>query len=210
LDGAAFGACSSPKGYSGLAVGSHTFQVRSSANGQTGSPASQSWSITAPAPGGDTSAPDGTVMVGNTGIETQRDSNVSGRAEAFLTTAAASGTMTSLRIYLDSASTASSVVLGIYSDDGGHPGSLLGQAAVAAPKAGSWNSAALPQAVLVTAGDRYWIAVLATGSGKIQFRDRGTGGQCETSGTQNLSSLPATWKTGKRYDDSPISAFGVS
>ncbi len=50
LDGAAFAACTSPKSYSGLSVGSHTFQVRATdtAGNVDQTPASQTWSITAP------------------------------------------------------------------------------------------------------------------------------------------------------------------
>ena len=51
LDGSLWSACSSPAGYSGLAVGAHTFQVRATdAAGNTDqTPATQSWSVTAPA-----------------------------------------------------------------------------------------------------------------------------------------------------------------
>jgi Bacterial Ig-like domain len=46
LDGAAFAACASPKSYSGLATGSHTFQVRARrSTGEVGSPASYTWVI---------------------------------------------------------------------------------------------------------------------------------------------------------------------
>jgi len=63
LDGAAFSACSSPQNYSGLANGSHTFQVR--ATDTTGNvdatPASQTWTIAAPPDTTITAGPSGTV-----------------------------------------------------------------------------------------------------------------------------------------------------
>lgn len=50
LDGAAWSTCTSPQAYSGLAVGSHTFAVRATdtAGNVDPTPASQTWSITAP------------------------------------------------------------------------------------------------------------------------------------------------------------------
>jgi hypothetical protein len=51
LDAAPFGLCSSPQSYSPLALGSHTFQVRSvNGNGPDPSPATFTWTITAPVP----------------------------------------------------------------------------------------------------------------------------------------------------------------
>lgn len=46
LDGASFAACTSPKSYSGLRDGTHTFQVRERArNGQAGDPVSRTWTV---------------------------------------------------------------------------------------------------------------------------------------------------------------------
>ena len=48
LDAASFAACSSPRTYTGLAVGSHQFQVEAVRKGRTSPRASYSWTITAP------------------------------------------------------------------------------------------------------------------------------------------------------------------
>jgi hypothetical protein len=56
LDGAAFASCASPQAYSGLADGTHAFQVEASdATGKTGAPASYSWTIATVVP--DTTPP---------------------------------------------------------------------------------------------------------------------------------------------------------
>ena len=50
LDAASFAACTSPKSYTGLAIGGHTFKVRArdGAGNTDASPASATWQITAP------------------------------------------------------------------------------------------------------------------------------------------------------------------
>ncbi|MGH3033191.1 MAG: Ig-like domain-containing protein [Gaiellaceae bacterium] len=56
LDGSVFSPCTSPKSYTGLAAGSHTFEVRATdpAGNTDGSPAAHTWTI-------DTSAPETTI-----------------------------------------------------------------------------------------------------------------------------------------------------
>jgi hypothetical protein len=66
LDAGAYGACTSPKSYSGLSTGSHTFSVRATdAAGNTdATPASQTWTINPPA---DTTPPDTSITAGPSG-----------------------------------------------------------------------------------------------------------------------------------------------
>ena len=52
LDGGSWGSCASPRSYTGIGVGSHTFDVRAidAAGNADATPASRGWTVTAPAP----------------------------------------------------------------------------------------------------------------------------------------------------------------
>jgi Bacterial Ig domain/Bacterial Ig-like domain/Chondroitinase B len=70
LDASDFASCSSPKAYTGLAVGPHTFSVRATdaAGNVDGTPATAAWTITDDSPGpGDTTAPQTTFTSGPSG-----------------------------------------------------------------------------------------------------------------------------------------------
>ena len=133
------------------------------------------------------------------------DYNSAGVAEAFQAIATASGATTNITFYLDSNSSAPQVVVGLYADAAGHPGTLLAEASTSQPIAGTWNTLHLPGAA-ITQGSTYWIAILGT-SGTVRFRDRSHGCSSETSSSLNLSNLPSTWITGKVYTDCPLSSY---
>jgi hypothetical protein len=146
-------------------------------------------------------------IIGDSRIEPNLDSNSAGMAEAFVYSASSSGTVTQLSVYLDARSTASRVILGLYTNGNGHPGRLLAQGTTDHPTRGVWNSVAIP-ATNLSAGTKYWIAILApSGAGTIRFRDRSTGGNNETSAQANLTTLPSTWSTGTVWFNSPASVF---
>jgi Bacterial Ig domain len=149
-----------------------------------------------------------TVLLGDQSVESGTDSDGAGTAEAFSASAAASGTISTLKVYVDSGSSASKLVVGIYASSGSHPGALLTQGTVTAPTAGAWNAVSVPAASL-TAGVTYWIAVLSpSGAGTVRFRDTSSGTACETSSQTTLAALPSTWSTGASYRNAPLSAYG--
>jgi thrombospondin type 3 repeat protein len=76
LDSAAFGSCPSPKSYSGLALGEHTFSVRATdgAGNVDASPATRAWTV-ASTPPSDTTAPETAIDSGPSGSTTATTAN---------------------------------------------------------------------------------------------------------------------------------------
>jgi cytochrome c peroxidase len=150
------------------------------------------------------------ALLGNQAISPHRDQNPSGLAEAFQSTANASGTIDHLYVYLDTGNTTEQIIVGLYSntpDD--NPGTLLTQAMITDPAPGSWKTVPVPP-VGVTAGAKYWIALLApSGTGVLQIRDADSGGRAQSSAQDNLTGLPASWTPGSSYPNSALSAFAA-
>jgi uncharacterized repeat protein (TIGR01451 family) len=151
-------------------------------------------------------------LLGQPLVQSQVDFDVAGSAEAFRTTAGASGTIGTLDLYLDPSSGASTVIVGVYGDANGQPGQRLAEATIAAPVAGAWNSVTLPPTA-VTSGTPYWIAILSpAGAGVVRFEDDvGIGtSPSQRSAQSTLTDLPATWSPGATYPkDGPLSAYGA-
>jgi hypothetical protein len=150
----------------------------------------------------------GVPLLGDQTIESMQDYSPAGMAEAFQYTATSSGTVGRLSVYIDGASTASRVVVGLYRNGAtGHPDVLLGQGTITSPVKGAWNSVGVSP-VAVTAGATYWIAVLGpSGTGPVYFRDVPSGSRSETSAQGTLTALPASWTSGAGYTNSPMSAY---
>jgi hypothetical protein len=152
------------------------------------------------------------TRVGNATTEAKVDTNNAGQAEAFKYTASSTGSVTSLRVFLDTTNAAGTVVIGLYNNAvvGGvsHPGTLLTTGTITGAVANAQNSVTVP-GVAVTSGTTYWIAVLAP-SGTIKFRDRAAvgAGNSETSSQTTLTALPNTWTTAASFTDGLMSAVG--
>src|SRR5829696_99740 len=74
LDGAAFASCASPKDYTGLSDGSHTFEVKANdaAGNVDGTPATRTWTVNTASPP-DTTAPETTINDGPSGTVKQNN-----------------------------------------------------------------------------------------------------------------------------------------
>jgi len=152
-----------------------------------------------------------TAMIGNQYVESYLDKNPAGRAEAFPNIANTTGSVGAIDLYLDPTSGSGPVYVGLYADSGSnHPGALLGQGSTSSPVAGSWNTISIAHSS-ITAGSRYWIAVLGTQATSPYFRDRQTSVcHSETTPQSNLTSLPSTWSTGTTWNTCYISAYGLA
>jgi hypothetical protein len=151
------------------------------------------------------------IALGSELLQPKLDYNPAGSAEAFELPAVGSS-VSRISLYVDPASTATSLVAGVYADAEGGPGQLLAQGSTPLARGGGdWNTVHVPQLAL-TPGSRYWVAILTpAGGGTLRFRDR----CCHGAGTSfsvlshetNLTVLPATWSPGRQFKDGPLSAF---
>jgi hypothetical protein len=145
------------------------------------------------------------LLLGDSAVEANADSNAQGQAQAVQYTASKTGTSATVSFYVDSPNTATAGALGIYSDSAGNPRMLLKQVSFV-PVTG-WNTVTLT-GVSITSGTKYWLAELGT-HGVLAFRDRGSGAATPGSSQTNLTSLPATWSTGPSWA-SGLESFYVS
>jgi hypothetical protein len=188
-----------------LTAGTYTGHVTVTAPGVQGSPASVTATFTVAPP-----AAPGTLLFGNQTVLGNKDWNSLGQAEAFQTTSVSTGTLATLSLYLDTTNTATHITLGLYTDNSGHPGTLLTQATTTTTTSGAWNTVAVPP-VAITSGVKYWIAILASSSGTFRFRDNSSASCGNEGSTQtNLTSLPAIWTRGQIWGNCPVSGYGSS
>jgi len=154
----------------------------------------------------------GPQLLGSPQVQANVDSNPAGIAEAFRYTAAGTGSAGKINVYLDGTSTATTVIIGVYTNtSAGNPGVLLTSGTISTPQAGAWNTVSV-RAAGVTAGTDYWLAVLAPRKGgTIRFRDlpSGSGGPTQTSAQKSLTTLPSSWKAGTHFANSPASLFAA-
>jgi hypothetical protein len=150
-----------------------------------------------------------TRLAGTDAVGTQVSSSEPGRAQAYRTTATATGDASSISVHLDASSTATALEVGLYSDVDGQPTTLLTSGRAASVAAG-WNEVAVPSARLRN-GDRYWIALLnpADGTGTLRWTDKVAGGGSPEQGSASasLTALPDEWVTGLVFADGPLSGF---
>jgi hypothetical protein len=152
----------------------------------------------------------GQNLMGSSTIQSAIDGGGSGSGEAFQATATGSGAAVALTIYVDGQSRATTLMAGLYRDVNGHPGTLLNKGTRSAPTAAAWNKVTIP-ATSLASGQKYWIAVMGTGGG-LKYRDGAGGSNChsESSASQSMTTLPATWKSGASWPSCPLSGYATN
>ena len=146
------------------------------------------------------------ALFGDQTIEPTVDWNAAGVAQAWPFSNSTNATTTSISVYVDSANTAATLIVGLYADNNGSPGSRLASGSLSHPTTGAWNTINIGSAP-VSSGKTYWVAVLGA-SGTPHFRDR-FNANCHSQGSaqNNLTSLPSTWSTGPVWGYCPVSAY---
>jgi hypothetical protein len=135
------------------------------------------------------------------------DNSPDAEVEAFMVTNASAGQINHLSVYVTHATTATSLLVGVYTNNGGHPGTLLTSGTITAPSLDAWNTA--PVTPYTVAATTYWIAVSGQG-GTVGYRDNLWHGTLPAEiADGSYASLPTTWVTGKFQWDSagPISGY---
>ncbi len=138
--------------------------------------------------------------LGTSTVEPVADSDSAGNAEAFSAIASSSTTVNTLHVYADGGST---LVAGLYADNSGQPGTLLGQGSVAVTQ--GWNAVPLGADISLVSGAKYWLVVLGIG-GDFSFQDA-NGGVSYSSSQSNLTTLPATFSVGQSWPSQTLSAY---
>ena len=144
----------------------------------------------------------GAVTVGTSTVYSSSSSNGRGVAQAYRFTAPSSGQVDRLNLYLDGASTASRVEVGLYSGSWSSADTLRARCVISSPRSNAWNRCSFT-AYAVTSGAPYWLALLqpSDSSGRLHYREGLIAGGPVTylATIGSLSSLPASWTNGASW-----------
>jgi chitodextrinase len=146
------------------------------------------------------------VLLGSQTIQATADSNSAGEAEGFKFTATATGTAAQMKFYVDTGNAATALKLGIYTNNGTHPGTLLASGSITSPVSAAWNTVTMSAGANLVSGTVYWIAILGTG-GQLNYRDASGTNCSEDASPLGVSALPTTWVSGAAWSSCNISAY---
>ncbi|MGI9212419.1 MAG: LamG-like jellyroll fold domain-containing protein [Methylococcaceae bacterium] len=135
----------------------------------------------------------------------------SGIGQAVAIQARSDGLLNQLSVRLDEGSASRPLILGIYSDNQGHPDNQWASVRMENPKPGIWNSQPI-KAIKLSANTVYWLAVLnpyASSDSSIKLSGGILSGPIETSRSTTLTDLPKTWSNGLPFIQSIWAESGL-
>jgi hypothetical protein len=146
------------------------------------------------------------MLFGERSLEPRLRRNPAGIAVAFRFWDQTGGTARFIAVYVAARSRSRNLIVGLYSDRNGHPGSILASGALRSPTVRAWNAITV-HPTAIRPGRFYWIAVLGRG-GTLNLRARAKR-RCttESSEASHITKLPRRWGTKKRSKACPISAY---
>jgi hypothetical protein len=124
-------------------------------------------------------------------------------------TALASGTVETLEYRAMGTQTATSIQLGLYADNAGSPGALLGKGTFGAKPANPEWVKVTGLSVAVTAGTKYWLTILPLGGSSITKTAVASAGTADRLGSVSIAELKeTTWGLNKETGPIGFNAKG--
>ncbi len=142
-----------------------------------------------------------------TATYTVGDQTTAGREEAFQFTAKSTGTVEEMLFRTNGTANTgvTGLVLAVFAENGGKPGTVLGKGtASGTPAVSSWIKVT-GLSVAVTSGTKYWLVALPVGSGLLHYNaavtSKGTGNVESTTGGLSAATAESSWET---YNQGPV------
>lgn len=151
------------------------------------------------------------LLIGEPSVTTIANSTSQGKIEAFQYTASESGSIRELQIHSSSVANTgmTSLILGVYTDSSGTPGTVLGEGTfTGVPATNSWISVTGVNIPIIK-GAIYWLAILPIGNIFHYFSKVASGGTAEKESTTASHTKLETVTWGAVANDGPASFQGL-
>lgn len=147
------------------------------------------------------------VLFGDRALEPKLVRDVTGLPDAFPFTDSATGSASSITVYVAARTRATRLVAGLYAAKAGRPGALVAVGSLRFPRANAWDSVRIRHTSIKPG--TYWLAVLGRG-GALYVRARGRG-PCRSQNNHrgHLVVLRSSWQPGRTRRACPVSAYVV-